>query len=113
MSNMVRFEERTFDEDVVASTGPVVVDFYADWCGPCKMIEPVLDQLATEYEGRLKFGRLDVDASQDVAMRYNVMAMPTVGFFHGGKMVDRLVGYPGPSGVRAFLERNFQLVSRS
>jgi thioredoxin 1 len=106
MSNLKKFEESTFDEDVLQSGGAVLVDFYADWCGPCKMMAPVVDQIAADYEGRLTVGKLDVEAAQSIAMRYGIMGIPTLGYFRDGKMVDRLVGYPGPNGVRAFVEKN-------
>jgi thioredoxin len=106
MSNLKHFEEATFDQDVLGSEQPVLVDFYADWCGPCKMMAPVIDQVAAEYAGKITVGKLDVDHAQSIAMRYGVMGIPTLGVFAGGKMVDRLVGYPGPQGVKAFVERN-------
>ena len=106
MSNLKKFEESTFDQDVLQSGGGVLVDFYADWCGPCKMMNPVMDQIAADYEGRVTVGKLDVDAAQGIAMRYGIMGIPTLGYFRDGKLVDRLVGYPGPSGVRAFVEKN-------
>jgi thioredoxin 1 len=70
------------------------------------MMAPVIDRIADEYQGRLTVGQLDVDANTGVAMRYGIMGIPTLGIFHGGKLVDRLVGYPGPAGVRAFVEKN-------
>jgi len=106
MSDMKHFEEATFDQDVLQSDGPVLVDFYADWCGPCKMMAPVISEIAGEYEGRVTVGKLDVDNAQGIAMRYGIMGIPTLGYFHGGKLVDRLVGYPGPHGVKAFVEKN-------
>ena len=106
MSNLKKFEESSFDQDVLQSGGAVLVDFYADWCGPCKMMAPVVDQIAVEYEGRLSVGKLDVDAAQSIAIRYGIMGVPTLGYFRNGELVDRLVGYPGPNGVRAFVEKN-------
>jgi len=106
MSKLKKFEEDTFDQDVLHSSGPVLIDFYADWCGPCKMMAPVIDQIAVEYEGQLTVGKLDVDAATSIAMRYGVMSIPTLGYFRGGKLVDRMVGYPGPGGVRAFVQKN-------
>jgi len=106
MSNIKKLEESTFDRDVLESGSAVLVDFYADWCGPCKMMAPVVDQIATDYAGRLDVGKLDVDAAQSIAMRYGIMGIPTLGYFRDGKLVDRLVGYPGPGGVRAFVEKN-------
>jgi len=69
MSNLRKFEEGTFDEDVLGASGPVLIDFYADWCGPCKMMAPVLDQIASEYDGQVTVGKLDVDAATSIAMR--------------------------------------------
>jgi len=106
MSNLKTFEESTFDQDVLESGGPVLVDFYADWCGPCKMMTPVVEQIAQDYDGRVTVGKLDVDAAQAIAIRFGVMGIPTLGYFRDGKLVDRLVGYPGPAGVRAFVEKN-------
>ncbi len=109
----MKFEGSTFDQDVLQSERPVLIDFYADWCGPCKMMAPVVDRIAQEYEGRVTVGKLDVDAAQEIAMRYGIMGIPTLGFFRGGKLVDRLVGYPGPSGVRAFVEKNAPTTERT
>ena len=113
MSNLKKFEEATFDQEVLQAEGPVLVDFYADWCGPCKMMAPVLHEIATTYAERITVGKLDVDVSGGIAMRYGVMGIPTLGVFAEGKLVDRLVGYPGPSGVKEFVERNVKAVSRS
>jgi thioredoxin len=106
MSNLKSFEDAGFEQDVLQSDRPVLVDFYADWCGPCKMMSPVIDQIAEQYDGSLTVGKLDVDANPGTAMRYGVMGIPTLGIFQGGKMVDRLVGYPGPGGVRAWVDKN-------
>ena len=106
MSNLKKFEEATFDQDVLQASGPVLVDFYADWCTPCKIMGPVIDEIAVEYGERLTVGKLDVDADASIAIRYGVMGIPTLGFFRDGKLVDRLVGYPGPGGVKAFVEKN-------
>ena len=106
MSNLKKFEADSFEQDVLGASGPVLVDFYADWCGPCKMMAPVIDEIAAEYADKLTVGKLDVDDAQNVAMQYQIMGIPTLGFFRDGKLVDRLVGYPGPSGVKAFVEKN-------
>ncbi len=106
MSNLKKFEEATFEQDVLGAAGGVLVDFYADWCSPCRMMAPVVDQIADEYGDRLTVGKLDVDAATGVAMRYGIMGVPTLGFFRDGRLADRLVGYPGPSGVKAFVEKN-------
>jgi len=85
----------------------VVVDFYADWCGPCRMMSPVVEQLADEYAGKVTIGKLDVDANQEIAIRYQIMGIPTLGIFSGGKLVDRLIGYPGGKApIKAWIEKN-------
>lgn len=107
MENIKHLDGPTFEADVLQARLPVVVDFYADWCPPCRMMEPVLERLAMEYSGRVTVGKLDVDNDQDIAIRYGVMAMPTLALFRGGKMVDRLVGYPGSaSPIRAWIDKN-------
>ena len=95
MDSLRHFDGPTFDADVLGSPDPVVVDFYADWCGPCRMMTPVIEQLAAEFAGSVKIGKLDVDQNQEIAIRYGVMGIPTLGLFRGGKLVDRMVGYPG------------------
>ena len=111
MSALKHFNEPGFDTDVLASDKPVLVDFYADWCGPCRMMAPVIEQLAGEFAEQVVVGKLDVDEAQGIAMRYQVMGIPTLGLFQGGKMVDRLVGYPGPGGVRTWLARGLEAVT--
>src|SRR4030081_2991198 len=106
MSNLKKFEEATFEEEVLKSEGVVLVDFYADWCGPCKMMAPVINQIATEFEGRLTVGERDGDADPGIAMRCAIMGIPTLAISADGKLADRLVAYPGPSGIRAFVEKN-------
>ena len=95
MENIKHLDGPTFEADVLESELPVVVDFSAVWCPPCKMLAPVLDRLAAEYQGKVTVGEIDVDENQDIAIRYGVMAMPTLGLFRGGKMIDRMVGFPG------------------
>jgi thioredoxin len=107
MEYMKHFDGPTFEADVLNASEPVVVDFYADWCGPCRMMTPVVEQLAGEYAGKVTIGKLDVDVNQDIAIRYGVMGIPTLGLFRGGKLVDRLVGYPGGAGpIKDWIERN-------
>jgi thioredoxin 1 len=107
MENIKHLDGPTFEADVIKSVQPVVVDFYADWCGPCRMMAPVLERLAVEYAGKVTIGKLDVDVNQDIAILHGVMAMPTLGLFSGGRLVDRLVGYPGSAApIRAWIDRN-------
>jgi thioredoxin 1 len=109
---MKHFDGPNFEADVLQASEPVVVDFYADWCGPCRMMTPVVEQLAGEYAGKVTIGKLDVDANQDIAIRYGVMGIPTLGMFRDGKLVDRLVGYPGGAApIKAWIAKNANLVN--
>lgn len=84
--------DATFDEVVLKSDKPVVVDFWAAWCGPCRMVGPVIDEIATEYEGKATVGKVDVDANQEFAAKYGVRNIPTVLVFQNGEVVGRQVG---------------------
>jgi thioredoxin 1 len=107
MSNLKHFEGETFEADVLQSAVPVIVDFYADWCPPCRAMTPAVEQLATELAGKVSIGKLDVDVNQDIAIRYGVMGIPTLGLFRDGKLVDRMVGFPGGAApIRTWIEKN-------
>jgi thioredoxin len=93
MAKPVAVTEQTFESEVLKSEVPVLVDFWAEWCGPCRMVAPIVEELAGEYSGQLKVTKVDVDHNQKLAMRYNVMSIPTLGIFRGGEMVERIVGY--------------------
>lgn len=92
MSNALAVTDTTFEDEIEKHDGLAVVDFWATWCGPCRAIAPMLDQLAVEYEGKAKVAKLDVDANQKTAMRFNVRSIPTILFFKNGKLVDSVVG---------------------
>lgn len=92
MGNAVAVTEESFTREVLESTVPVLVDFWAAWCGPCRAIAPIVDQIAAEYSGRLKVVKLDVDENGETSVRYGVMNIPTLLLFKGGKVVERLVG---------------------
>lgn len=87
------FNDENFEEEVLKSDIPVLVDFYAEWCGPCKMLAPVIDELAGEYEGKWKIGKCDVDASPQTAEKYGVQSIPTIIFVKDGEVVDKLQGF--------------------
>ena len=84
--------DATFDEKVLKSDLPVLVDFWADWCMPCKMIAPIVEELSREYDGQLGFAKLDVDSNPSTAMTYGVRSIPTLLIFKGGKPIDQIVG---------------------
>ena len=105
MSDLKKFHTEGFESEVLQSHAPVLVDFYADWCGPCRAMEPVVDEIAGSFADRLVVGKLDVDSSPEIAMQYGVMGIPTLGLFYGGRLVDRLVGYPGPGAVKNWVAK--------
>ena len=87
-----KFTDDNFKTDAIESSIPVVVDFYADWCGPCKMMAPVIDELANDYEGKVRIGKLNTDENRGIASKYNVMSIPTILFIKDGQVVDQVVG---------------------
>lgn len=93
MAKPVAVTEQTFDTEVLKSDLPVLVDFWAEWCGPCRMVAPIVEELAGEYAGRVKVTKVDVDSNQNLAVRYKIMGIPTLGVFRGGEMVERIVGF--------------------
>jgi thioredoxin 1 len=88
----VELNETNFEQEVLKANTPVLVDFWAVWCGPCKMIAPIVDELSVEYEGKLKIGKVDVDNHQQIAMQYGIRSIPTLLVFKGGKVVEQIVG---------------------
>jgi len=92
MSKPVAISDDSFEQEVLKSDTPVVVDFWAAWCGPCKMIAPILEEIAQEYDGKLKVAKLDVDANTKVASQYKIMSIPSLLFFKGGELVEQVVG---------------------
>lgn len=88
----LHFTDDNFQKEVLEADIPVLVDFYADWCGPCKMVAPIVEELAKEYEGKIKIGKLNVDEEADTAGKYRVMSIPTLIFFKNGEPIDMVVG---------------------
>jgi thioredoxin 1 len=88
----INVTDATFDDEVLASDTPVLVDFWADWCGPCKMVAPVLEQIAAEYAGRLTIAKLDIDANPKTPVKYGVIGAPTLNLYKNGEVVQQIVG---------------------
>lgn len=92
MAQPVEVTDASFEEEVLKSNIPVLVDFWAVWCGPCRMIHPIIEELAQEYDSRLKVARLDVDKNNQTASQYRIMSIPSLLFFKNGEKVDQIIG---------------------
>ena len=90
--NVFEFTDSNFQAEVVEAEQPVLVDFWATWCGPCKMIAPTIEELASDYDGKARIGKVDIDQNQEVAMQHGIQAIPTILVFKGGKVVQRFQG---------------------
>ena len=101
--NVLEFTDGNFESDVVQSYLPVLVDFWAEWCQPCKMLTPTIEELATEYEGKVKIGKVDTDSNREVSIKYGVSAIPTIMLFNGGEVVKKFVGLTSKDQFQAAL----------
>ncbi|MDF2586760.1 MAG: hypothetical protein K0S41_601 [Anaerocolumna sp.] len=102
----LKFTDENFQTEVLNSDQLVLVDFYADWCGPCKMMAPIIDELAGEYEGNVKIGKLNVDESPSTSSKYRVMSIPTLLFVKNGEVVDNIVGAVSKAQVVAKIDQH-------
>ncbi|ADL68766.1 thioredoxin [Thermoanaerobacterium thermosaccharolyticum] len=102
----VTITKNNFQEEVVNSNIPVLVDFWAEWCGPCRMVSPIIEELANDYEGKVKVGKINVDDENELAVQFKIMSIPTIALFKDGKMVDKIVGARPKSDFEDFINRN-------
>ncbi|MEO7297623.1 MAG: thioredoxin [Verrucomicrobiota bacterium] len=104
-ANILVLNSGNFPVEVLKSTTPVLVDFWAEWCGPCKMIAPVLDELASEYDGRVKIGKVNIDEDQALASQFGVRAIPTLLIFKDGQVAEQIVGMRSKRDLKASLDK--------
>ncbi|XZE34939.1 thioredoxin [Pirellulaceae bacterium SH501] len=104
MGNAAEFTEQGFDSDVLQSTQPVLVDFWATWCGPCRQIAPLIDELAVKYDGAVRIGKVNVEDHPELAQRYGINAIPTLLLFKEGEIIERFQGIPPRTKLEAALE---------
>ena len=102
--NTLTLSDASFDTDVLNSEVPVLVDFWAEWCGPCRMMEPTIDAIATDYNGRVRVGKLNVDDNGNIATRYGIRGIPTLLLFKSGRVVEQRVGAVGKTDVQKMLD---------
>ena len=103
-ANIVTLTDANFPQEVIKSTVPVLVDFWAEWCGPCKMIAPILDELASEYEGKVKIGKVNIDDFQNLATEYRINSIPTLLIFKGGQVEATIIGMKSKRDLKASLD---------
>ena len=104
--NVLEFSDETFSSEVLEASEPVLVDFWAPWCGPCKMLAPTIDELADDYAGKVRVGKLNTDESRDVAIKHQISAIPTVMIFKGGEAVERISGLQPKEQLASLLDKH-------
>jgi thioredoxin 1 len=108
MGNVEATSSKAWSKDVAQSQTPVLVDFWAEWCGPCRMVSPVVEDLAKEYNGKVKFLKLNVDENQDIAAKYEIFSIPTLLVFKGDKVIGQHVGATSKDVLKRFLDKSLQ-----
>jgi thioredoxin 1 len=103
--NILTLTQENFDKEVLQSATPVLVDFWAEWCGPCKMLGPILDELAGEYEGKIKIGKVNVEDAQDLAARYGIQSIPTLLLFSQGQVIEQVMGLKSKKDLKSRFDR--------
>src|SRR3954468_1569633 len=104
-ANILTLTDGNFSQEVTSSSQPVLVDFWAEWCGPCKMIAPLLDELATEYDGKVKIAKVNIDDHQNLAAQFRVTAIPTLLIFKNGQVIEQMVGAKSKRDLKASLDK--------
>ena len=105
MGKEIELTEKNFEQEVLKSDIPVLVDFWATWCGPCRMVAPVIEEISEEYKDKVKVGKLNVDDNPSLAAKYKVMSIPTLMLFKGGTVVDHVIGAQGKAQIKAMIDK--------
>ena len=103
--NVMEFNDQNFDSDVLEAGMPVLLDFWAVWCGPCKAIAPIVEEVANDYSGKIRVGKMDVDSNNQVAMRYGIRSIPTLLLFSGGEVVDQIIVNVAKASIESMLSK--------